>query len=391
MPLHRAARPALAFTALSAWIGFAGCGTPGAPLPPSLNLPDRVSDLAAARTGDQVALTWTMPSRNTDKLKLTASIAVTVCRREGDGPCLTAGGATAFAPRSAANFTELLPPALASGPARELTYFVELKNSRGKSAGLSNGAAVLAGKAPPLVSGLTAENRKHGVVLGWNADASPEADASAIRLHRKLLTPAKPQSAHGPLAPEKEPAERTLLVEDAAKSRRAIDKDVRRGQTYEYSAQRVLRVRLTNARAEQQAPAGAEDMGSDRGRMLELAGPLSAPVRVEAADAFPPEAPTGLAAIAARSGDTLSIDLSWKANADADLAGYAVYRREADGPWQRISPAVPIVGPAFHDSQVQAGVVYVYGVTALDAAGHESARSQEAEETAPKPEGAPIR
>ena len=48
----------------------AGCGTPGAPQPPSLNLPDRVEDLAAVRTGVTVSLTWTMPKKNTDKLLL---------------------------------------------------------------------------------------------------------------------------------------------------------------------------------------------------------------------------------------------------------------------------------------------------------------------------------
>jgi len=45
-----------------------GCGTPGAPLPPSLKLPDPVTNLAAVRTGNQVLLTWTMPKKNTDKM-----------------------------------------------------------------------------------------------------------------------------------------------------------------------------------------------------------------------------------------------------------------------------------------------------------------------------------
>src|SRR5271157_2337154 len=71
--------------------GLAGCGTPGAPQPPSLNLPDRVEDLKAVRTGDRVALTWTMPRRNTDKVVLKGDVAVHVCRREGAGECVAAG------------------------------------------------------------------------------------------------------------------------------------------------------------------------------------------------------------------------------------------------------------------------------------------------------------
>ena len=59
----------------------------------------------------------------------------------------------------------------------------------------------------------------------------------------------------------------------------AVDKDIRFGQTYEYRAQRVVRVKVDGA-------------------SLELAGPFSQPVRVEAKDVFPPAAPKGLAAVA---------------------------------------------------------------------------------------------
>ena len=85
-----------------------------------------------------------------------------------------------------------------------------------------------------------------------------------------------------------------------------------------------------------------------------------------------------------------AIDLSWLPGAEADLAGYIVYRRERDtsGPaaaWQRISPAQPVVGPGFHDSNVQPGHTYIYTVTAIDQSGHESARSNEASDTVPAP------
>ncbi len=47
---------------------LAGCGMPGAPQPPSLNLPIPVNDLSAVRTGGEVALTWTMPTKTTAKV-----------------------------------------------------------------------------------------------------------------------------------------------------------------------------------------------------------------------------------------------------------------------------------------------------------------------------------
>ena len=81
-----------------------------------------------------------------------------------------------------------------------------------------------------------------------------------------------------------------------------------------------------------------------------------------------------------------AIDLSWLPGTDRNLAGYVVYRREGDGPWQRISPAQPpLIGPAFHDAGVQPGHTYRYAVAAISPTGHESARSAEAEETVPAP------
>ena len=82
--------------------------------------------------------------------------------------------------------------------------------------------------------------------------------------------------------------------------------------------------------------------------------------------------------------------LSWQPDTEADLAGYIVYRRElaatgAGGAWQRISPTQPVVGPAYHDTNVQPGHAYAYAVSAIDQEGHESARSAEAQETVPGP------
>jgi hypothetical protein len=358
-------------TVLAIGLILTGCGTPGAPMPPSLHLPDPVTNLSATRAGNQVSLIWTMPNRNTDKLLLQGNLPVRVCRKESEEPCAPLDANLIFAPGAAGAFTETLPPALAAGAPRKLTYFVELPNRKGRSAGLSNAAVVLAGEAPAAVANLTAEVRKEGVVLRWTPD-SPSGPFShaAIRLHRTLLTPqpeAKPKSQQGIFAPPPEPLGQSLLVASAAAGR-ALDKEIRLGQTYEYRAQRVARI----------------TMGS---QTLELAGPFSAPIRVEALDVFPPAVPTGLAAVATApsAGSEAAIDLSWQPNTEPDLAGYAVYRREGSESWQRISPAQPLVGPAFHDARIQPGRAYRYAVTAIDQGGHESARSAEAEETAPNP------
>lgn len=352
-----------------------GCGTPGAPQPPSLNLPDRVTNLAATRAGNQVSLSWAMPNRNTDKLLLKngLAIAVRICRKEGSGACDSVGSELTFAPGADGNFTDTLPAALAAGPPRPLGYFVEIRNRNGRSAGLSNAAIVLAGEAPAPVTGLAAEVREQGVALRWVALSASAQGSSVIRLHRKLLTPPAGKPHEGLLAPTPEPVDQSLLVDTCASAGqagvcRAFDKNIRFGQSYEYRAQRVARVTVAD-------------------KTVELAGELSSPVRVEALDVFPPEVPTSLAAVATagENGAAATIDLSWQPVTDTDLAGYAVYRREADATWQRISPTVPLVPPAFRDVQVQPGRTYHYAVSSIGQNGHESARSAETEETVPNP------
>jgi hypothetical protein len=343
-------------------LALAGCGTPGAPQPPSLNLPDPVIDLSAVRTGAKVDLTWTMPKKSTDKLILKDSITVRVCRKEGAGPCNEAG-TELLAPGADASWSEALPPALDQGTPRTLTYFVELKNSRGRSAGQSNGAIVLAGAPPAPVTGLSIEMRKQGALVHW----TPDDESTPIRLKRTLLTPPRAKPKEGLTEPPPEPVEQNLLIEDVKKSQ-ALDKTVRFGETYEYRAQRVSRITAD-------------------GKTLELAGDLSAPVKIEAADVFPPAVPTGLVAVITpgENGSEGSIDLSWEPGTEPDMAGYRVYRREDDGAWNLISPAEPLVGPAFQDPHVQPGRTYHYAVSAVDRGGHESARSAETQETMPNP------
>jgi hypothetical protein len=310
-----------------------------------------------------------MPRRSTDKVPLNTIIAVHVCRRE-DGnaePCEPAGEVQ-LAPGIEGSFAETLPADLTGGAPRAMTYFVELNSQKNRSAGPSNGATVLAGEAPAPVAGLAAEVRKAGVVLRW----VPDRSGNAIRLRRKLLTPPQPKPRTGPLPQAPEPIEQNLVIDskDGAMAAQALDKTITFGNTYEYRAQRVIHAPLN-------------------GSSIELDGELSAPIRVEARDVFPPAVPSGLAAVATAADATLgvvaSVDLSWQPNSEVDLVGYEVYRREDTTPWQRISGDQPVTGPAFHDTNVVAGHTYHYAVSAVDKGGHESGRSEEATETVPNP------
>jgi hypothetical protein len=349
-----------------AGIGLAGCGTPGAPQPPSLKLPERVVDLAAVRAGNTVTLSWTMPRKTTDHLLIKGPVKAQVCRREGTGICQPVGEVS-FAPHAEAAFQEPLPASLSAGKPRQLDYFVELKSPKGRSAGLSNAASVLAGTAPGAISGLKAEVRADGVALRWDAGQS-----GAVRLHRKLLTPPAPgkKPANSLMQPETEPVLQDLFVDAPAAGQEpgALDHTAHFGESYEYTAQRVERATVD---------------GPDGQKSLELAGAISAPVHVDVVDTFPPAVPQGLVAVLAAEEKT--IDLSWQPDTEEDLAGYIVYRVESDGSWKRISGAQPLTGPAYRDTAIKPGHSYRYAVSAIDLTGHESKRSAEAQESVPNP------
>lgn len=326
---------------------MAGCGIPAAPAPPSLRLPQPITDLSASRTANTVTLHWTMPRRTTDKVTLKGDQDARIYRKVKNSPCQTAGDIRT-SPAAPAEFIDHLPAALTTGPPRLLTYFVELRNRAGRTAGPSNPAYTVMGAAPAAVTGLAAEVRASGIVLQWQPSGGP----SLVRITRQLLTPKSSKT---------EAAAQTL---EATAVDRTMDKDAAYDHSYLYTVQRVRKLNIA-------------------GHSLEIAGGPSQTITVEAKDVFPPAAPTGLLAVADPEGH--AIDLSWTANAEQDLAGYAVYRRKAgtSSAPARISPAAPLPGPSFRDTTAQPGIQYDYSVSAIDHDGNESPRSAEVEESLP--------
>src|SRR6516225_12344051 len=60
-----------------------GCGTPGAPQLPSLQLSVPVQYLSATRKGDKVQLDWTLPRKNTDRTLVKNLPRTRICRHDG--------------------------------------------------------------------------------------------------------------------------------------------------------------------------------------------------------------------------------------------------------------------------------------------------------------------
>ncbi len=360
------------FAGSSTWVGvvvvlaglLAGCGTPSAPQPPTLNLAPPVRDLRASRTADAVRLSWTVPDSTTDKAVLKGPVTARICRQVGAGGCDRLADQPVPAGQ-VATFRDALPTALTVGESRLLTYSLQLLNRGGKSAGASNFAYAASGPPPPALTDLHAEVRATGVLLKWQP--APTPTEASVHLHRLPLTPSTAAAKGGT-----SPTEELLVVkagtdpETHGPASRALDTGVSFNQSYRYTAERV------------------EEMQLD-GRTVSIGGVKSATVTVKVRDVFPPAVPAGL--VSATDAEAHAIDLSWTPDSESDLAGYNIYRRTLDtgAPPERINqPQVAVTAPAFRDAHAEPGKHYAYSVSAYDGNGNESQRSTEVEESLPR-------
>ena len=75
-------------------------------------------------------------------------------------------------------------------------------------------------------------------------------------------------------------------------------------------------------------------------------------------------------------------DLIWAPVTNADLAGYNVYRSEANSAAIKLNSEL-VKSPSYRDSAVAPGKTYSYAVSAVDVRGNESPRSGETSEPVP--------
>ena len=343
-------------------------------MPPSLMLPKAVTDLRAARTGGTVALAWTNPTETTDLVTLKKPQRARVCRAISGGICAVVGELS-VQPGKPANYDDVLPRDMQEGTPRLLRYEVRLLNHSGRNAGPSGPAFSAAGWAPPSVTAATAEMAADGILVHWTASGPgtwPAPEHLRARLVRtRVLGPkesAKPSEAEVN-AGVPQPLVQTLEAPEHAANGtwspdHTLDADAALNRSYRYEVQLVQRVTLD-------------------GHPLTVSGVSQETGVLAAHDTFPPAAPVGLAAVADPQGGT--IDLSWTANSERDLAGYFVYRQTpGQGTPALISGAKSLASPDYSDKTAVRGVRYSYFVSAVDANGNQSAKSAESTEGLPQ-------
>jgi hypothetical protein len=377
-----------------------GCAAMGPPRPPSLELPRPPADLRAARKGDRVVLTWTVPALTTDHQTVRSLGATRICR--GSEPVLkecgtavgeAAPGASAVMPPDGGRAGRPLPrgpgskakqkvaasytSTLFSGNVRPETfgfasYAVEVLNVNGRGAGVSNSVRVPLARTLPAAGDFGARVTGQGVVLSWTT-ASVSEQALVTPQNRAGESSAPTQAAVNyfyRVYRRIEGGKANLVGEVPVVGETNLsltDSSIEWEQTYYYHVEAVTVL--------------PGDDTADH-KKIEIEGDDSAEVRVFAHDVFPPAVPAELQAVFSGPGQLPAIDLVWAPVADLDLAGYNVYRHEAGGVAVKLNRD-PVKTPAYRDGNVAAGKSYVYAVSAVDVRGNESARSEEAGETVP--------
>ena len=346
------------------------CGTPGAPQPPSLQLPRPVENLAAERKGTRVVLNWTQPTQTTDKQNIRGPVVTRICRSIGEFPMATCrepvkelspSELTSQVAGKGSNSRVIFEDLLSSQMLNTQTfagYAVEVLSERGRSAGLSNQVRIPLAPTLPPPTDLRVDVSANGPVLHWTGQSRAQLGALAqsnsfrYRIYRRMS--AQPNY---------------FLVGEApldGPQFTAADPNFEWEQTYSYKITPVTEIPAANGR-----------------QPLEIEGDDSPAVQVMVHDTFPPARPTGLQAVYSGVGQKAFIDLSWAPNTESDLAGYNIYRREQDQQPVQISRE-PAKAPAFRDDNVQPGHKYFYFVQAVDTRGNLSDSSQEASETVPE-------
>ncbi|MGI9101258.1 MAG: fibronectin type III domain-containing protein [Terriglobales bacterium] len=348
--------------ALALLVCALACGTPGAPRPLSLDLPRPVSDLAAARQGNQVTLTWSAPRETTDRQGIRRPGPVLICRGVNVTAMVQCPQVAELSPGPVPpkigkpeqrTYTDTLPLQIQQqNPTGFATYALESLNQHGRSAGLSNQVEVQLAPTLPPPSHVRAQVTAEGILLAWTG-VSHQDEAPQLRHLYRIFR-------RGENAPAQAIADVLLSTDPHASF---LDHSFDWQKTYFY---RLAVVTVVNVA---QPP-------------VQVEGERSPEVKVFANDVFPPSTPTGLQAVASGVGQQPFVDLTWAPNTESDLAGYNVYRSEAGQQPVKINNEL-VKTPSYRDTAAAAGHEYTYTVSAVDLRNNESPRSAEASESLP--------
>lgn len=337
--INEAAKGWMRAGAIAAMLAAAtGCGYIGAPLPPALNIPVKITDLRGVQRGDKIILEFTPSLKATDGILLTRLSSIELkAGPPPEGPFdlnrWAEGATTIPVPDTSADPHEIEVP-VAPWAGKTTVFGVRSFSPKGRPSQWSD--VLILDVLPPLLTpvGLKADGAAQGVYVYWSRQGS--AQGAQWRVFRQ---------DEG----QKDPVQLGIAGENSW-----MDRTAQFGATYSYSVQEIEKAGDKTAESE-----------------------VTEPVSVKYEDKFAPAVPANLTAI----GGVKTVEISWERSTEPDFKAYQVYRAEGDGPMVKLG--APVTNPSFSDTTVVSGKTYRYAVSAIDDKGNESGMCPAVEITAP--------
>lgn len=354
-----------------------GCASPGEPLERRPPIPTAVSDLAAHQSGNNVILTFTLPTETTQHLALAHSPQIEIYRTfapvSSATPMGTQSGKSAngaptlfltipsamvgqYAVQNHVRYEDALKPEdFAQNPEIQAVYMVRTRASEKRASADSNLASLPIFPVALPIADARARVTHAAIILDWTPPQKTLA-GSAVPLAGYRIYRSEADSSVSASTGETPKLKSPLAsIGDAGSSANTFpDYNFEFGKTYVYSVRSLVKY------------SGATLESDDANWVV-----------VTPRDTFPPSTPQGLiVTMVPTQGQTSAhLELSWAINSETDIAGYNVYRSEQEGtPGARLNTEV-LLTPAFRDMNAVPGRLYFYSVTAVDRTGNESAAS----------------
>ncbi len=335
-----------------------GCASPSEPVERKPVVAEKIGDLSAVQAGNDVVLSFTLPTETVDRRALTQPLSLEIYRSIGEPGAnaaaqlalvatIPSGEVAQYSTEGRVRWVDSLKAADFAGldDLASASYSVRTRASVKQDSDPSNVASLRVHPAYEPIADLKAEVTRSAIILTWTPPA-------------KTLTGQAPpvggyQIYRG--ATGKEAVAPPLVRIGETSSPTFQDRQFEFGQTYLYSVRSVV------------GP-GSEAIESADSNLVTLTP----------RDTFPPAAPTGLVVVLVprQAGTAPQLELSWAISPETEVAGYNVYRSEQTGVrGEHLNPEL-LLTPAFRDMNVEPGHRYLYTVTAVDRFGNESAPSE---------------
>ena len=345
-----------------------GCASPGEPTPRRPIVPEAVQDLQARQQGAAVLLSFTLPTQSTRKEALAMPPAIEIYRGAVGGGKTAEKASTklvytipgemaaSYVADGRIVYRDAVEPGTAAGTER--VYAVRTRAARNRASAESKRVVVRVYPAPVAVSNVSARVAGQSVTLTW-----PRVENVSYRVYRAEIAPESVAAASADASkavlrmPLVQVAQMGAPAEGGAGPLQYHDENVELGHAYLYVVRAV---------------------GQFGGDAVESAD--SAPAAITVTESVPPAAPQDVEAVVVPASGSAPayISLSWAISPEAGVTGYAVYRSEQEGVrGARLNPELG-GSPTYRDDTVAAGRRYFYSITAVDAAGLESAASAQA-------------